>query len=209
MSDNSNKLYENVAEMLRDISEDEEFNREVKDRIAQRQVVKALQAMRAAGNVSQAAIAKELNCSQSRVSKIENGIDGNLRLRELEAYAKALNSDVFLTFTPRDLTSLDRIKLYALCMHRELCRLAEFANKDEEIARGVAETFGEVLYNQMKLLQIAADRLPADPDTSQPYIKIDMRMEEGSGGVKDAHRRRSVVAGDKHVQSQSHDSRSL
>ena len=80
-----NPQYTSVRELIRDISDDETFNQELEEQISKRRLVKALHAMRTAKGVSQAAIAEELDCSQSRVSKIENGEDGELRISELEA----------------------------------------------------------------------------------------------------------------------------
>src|SRR5690606_15909931 len=120
--------------------------------------------------VSQAEIAEELNCSQSRVSKIENGDDGELRISELVAYARAMDRDLHVGFSKRSLTGLDRIKSYAFEIHRELCRLADMAENDESIARGVVKTFNEVLINQLSLLQLACAKLPCDPETGEPYL---------------------------------------
>jgi len=173
-----NSQYNSVLEMIRDISDDEAFNQELEGQISQRRLVKALQAVRTAKGISQAAIAEELDCSQSRVSKIENGDDAELRVGELEAYARAMDRDLHIGFSGRGLTGLDRIKQHAFAIHRELCRMAELAAADEEIAQGVVKTFNEVLFNQINLLQIASNKLPSDPESGEPYLKIDMLVDE-------------------------------
>ncbi len=142
--------------------------------------MKALHALRAAKGISQAEIAEQLDCSQSRVSKIENGEDGELRISELEAYARAMDRDLHVGFSNRGLTGLDRIKSHAFAIHRELCRMAELAENDESIARGVVKTFNEVLFNQLNLLQLASTKLPCDPESGEPYLKIDMFVDEGN-----------------------------
>lgn len=172
-----NVQYNSVQEMIRNISDDETFNQELEERITKRRLVKALHAMRTAKGVSQAAIADELECSQSRVSKIENGEDSELRVSELEAYARAMDRDLHIGFSNRGLTGLDRIKHHAIAIHRELCRMAELAETDEAIAQGVVKTFGEVLFNQINLLQIASAKLSSDPETGEPYLKIDMCVD--------------------------------
>ena len=166
--------------MIRDISDDETFNRALEEQISNRRLVKALHAMRTAKGISQAEIAEKLDCSQSRVSKIENGEDGELRISELEAYARAMDRDLHVGFSKRGLTGLDRIKSHAFAIHRELCRMAELAENDESIARGVVKTFNEVLFNQLNLLQLASAKLPCDPETGEPYLKIDMYVDEQS-----------------------------
>lgn len=175
--------------MLESVSDDKEFNQEVQAHISERRIVKVLQALRTAKGVSQSEIAKQLKCSQSRLSKLENGIDNDLRLGELEAYAKAMECDIHIVFTNRNSRAIDRIQNYAGMMHAELLRLAKLAKRDEEVAQGVAATFGEVLINQMKLLQLAASKLPNNPQTNEPYLKIDTQFEacevDPAGEVQD------------------------
>jgi hypothetical protein len=50
----------------------------------------------------------------------------------------------------------------------------------------VVKTFEQVLINQMNLLQIAASKLPCDPETGEPYLKIDMYMGEKGEACGDA-----------------------
>ena len=81
--------------------------------------------MRLANEITQSRIAEELNCGQSRISKIEIGDDDTLSLREIEAYAKVLNCEVEIRFSKRGSTAVDRIKGHAMAMKREmenLCR---------------------------------------------------------------------------------------
>lgn len=171
-----NKQYKSVSDFVRGLSDDEEFNKELEERISERMVVKTLHAMRTAKGVSQAEIAEELDCSQSRVSKIENGFDGDLKVSELEAYAKALDLDVHLSFVERGATGMDLVKHHAFCIQSQLIRMAELAAEDNAIAEGVAMSFAETLFNQVNLLRLAAERLPPTPD-NEHYIKIDVRAE--------------------------------
>jgi transcriptional regulator with XRE-family HTH domain len=176
--------FSNVADLVDAIFDDDDsFAEEVKERLRARELVKRLQIMRIANGTSQSEIAKELGCSQSRVSKLENGFDAELTFGDVEAYARALGWSVHLQFTKPNETSLDRIKRFAFYIHHELQRMAELANQDQDIAKGVAQTFGEVLFNQVRLLQLAAEKLPVDPKTEEPYIHVDVQFREGSSNV--------------------------
>ena len=78
--------FRSVADLARNaFMDDTGFVEELEEELSSRQVVRALFAMRSARNVSQAEIAAQLKCTQSRVSKIENGVDADLSVGELEA----------------------------------------------------------------------------------------------------------------------------
>jgi len=160
-----------VSQMIDAISGEDQLADSVKKRIAQRQIVKALFAMRSAKGIPQSSIAKALGCTQSRVSKIENGFDGDLTLSELEAYARTLEQDVCLVFFKRGSTAVDRVKMHAFQIKKELERMAEVAHKDETIAEAVAGFFGAAFFNLVKLVQAASRKLPKRSN-DEPYIHI-------------------------------------
>jgi len=76
------------------LKDDPGFAEDLADQIQQRQLVRKLATMRNAKGISQAEMAQHLGCGQSRISKLENGYDADLTLRDLKAYAKALDCDL-------------------------------------------------------------------------------------------------------------------
>ena len=84
------KQYKSVAEMARRLARDKAFSDKLEKRIADRKIVKQLVALRSAKSLSQAEIAKAMGCTQSRISKLESGVDSDLRLGDLENYLDAL-----------------------------------------------------------------------------------------------------------------------
>jgi transcriptional regulator with XRE-family HTH domain len=168
---NSEKKFASVSQMADAISGGDQIAESVKKRIEQRQVVKTLLAMRSAMGVPQAKVAKALNSTQSRVSKLENGFDGALCLGELEAYARTLERDVCISLIPRNATAVDRVKMHAFQIKRELEQMAEFAHKDEGIAEAVAGFFGEAFFNLVNFVQAACGKLPKRSN-DEPYIHI-------------------------------------
>ena len=80
------KQYKTVVEMARHVARDKAFSDKLQKRIAERKVVKQLVALRSAKGLSQADIAKAMGCTQSRISKLESGVDNDLRLGDLENY---------------------------------------------------------------------------------------------------------------------------
>lgn len=172
------KRYSSVTDLAHDIlgDEDPSFVEELKNQMQSRILVRMLARMRSQNGVTQQDVAEVLGCNQSKISKIENGIDGSVSMEEIEAYAKASNCEVVVQFVERNETAFERIKRYAFEIHDELCGLANLAQGDEEIAKGVAKTFGEVMFNQLRLLQLAAKQLPRNPETNEPYISVQLGM---------------------------------
>jgi DNA-binding Xre family transcriptional regulator len=100
--------YTSVAEMVRSVSDDQQFADEFDRRVNSRRLVKHLFAMRSAEGLSRKDLADRIGCSQSRISKLESGIDENLRLADLAAYLSALDLDLCLVFGQKVRRSLTR-----------------------------------------------------------------------------------------------------
>lgn len=181
------KRYTNVSKMLHDLTDDDQFNKEFDERVAQRELVKHLIALRCGKNVSQADVASALGVTQSRVSKIENGVDDDLRFGELKAYARTFGMDIGLVFSDRKRTIVDEVKLHAFRIKHLLDRLAKFAERDEGIAQGIANFFGEAFFNVVKLMQDSASRLPKRDEDERPRICIQIQELpiEGAGDKLD------------------------
>ena len=170
--------FSSVADLAKVAFEDEPaLVEELEAELSARQVVRALFAMRSARGVSQAEIASQLKCSQSRVSKIENGVDADLSVGELEAYAKALDCDVVLTFQKRHTTAADRVKQHAFAIKRELDDLARLAGDDSTLRKGVASFFGEAFFNIVRMISESAKSLPVTNEDS-PHVRVSMDPDE-------------------------------
>lgn len=170
--------FSSVTELARVEFEDEPaLVEELEAELCARQVVRALFAMRSARGVSQAEVASQLNCSQSRVSKIENGVDADLSLGELEAYARALDCDAVLTFQKRHSTAVDRVKQHAFAIRRELDDMAKLAGDDSTLRHGVASFFGEAFFNIVRMMAESAKSLPTVSDDG-PGVRVSLETDE-------------------------------
>jgi transcriptional regulator with XRE-family HTH domain len=87
--------------MVEEVCDDKEFVDTLKDRLSRRRIVKTLAALRAARGLSQGDVAKKLRCTQSRISKLENGYDDELRVGELKDYAEGLGLELQLALLPK------------------------------------------------------------------------------------------------------------
>lgn len=169
----SNKKYRSVAELVRDTFDDESLSSEFEERLRVRTVVKQLVALRAARGMSQSQVADRLGCSQSRVSKLEAGVDSDLRLSDLSGYCSAVGLRVGLVFADEDQSLVDQVKAHALKIHSLLRELATLAHKDDHIAEGVAAFLNEAFFNLLQMLQDSANQMPASAD-GKPLIRIEM-----------------------------------
>ena len=70
-------------------------------------------------------IAERIGGSQSRISKLESGIDEDLRLADLAAYLRALDLDLCLVFGQKDSTIVNKIKYHALAIKGLLTQLGK------------------------------------------------------------------------------------
>ena len=67
-----------------------------------------------AKGLTQADIAALMGCQQSRVSKLESGVDADLKFSDVEAYAKATNSNVTIMVSDRGKSLAEQIKAHAV-----------------------------------------------------------------------------------------------
>lgn len=84
------KLYNNVADMVRDLSEDKAQGERTAKKIEERTIINFLMALRAASGLSQSEIAAKMGCTQSKISKLEGGKDEELSIGDFHGYADAL-----------------------------------------------------------------------------------------------------------------------
>lgn len=170
---NTNRQYTSVSELLRDIAPDREFQAEFEEHIEQRKLVKHLLALRAAKGLAQRDLAQELGCTQSRISKLENGTDDELRLGDLVKYVHALGFDFGIVMRSPSQTVVDEIKYHAFRIKKLLEYSVSLAGNDQAIQEGVEEAHIEVLLNLVKIVADSAQRLPKNPQTQAPYIRIE------------------------------------
>jgi transcriptional regulator with XRE-family HTH domain len=163
------KRYTDVSELVRDLSEDQAATAALEQRLAQRQIVKQLMALRAVAGMSQKDIANKLNCTQSRISKLESGTDADLRFADFFGYAAALGLEAHIVVSKKGRTTVDEVKYHAFAIKRQLDHLAHLAMGDETIAAGVTRFFGEAAFNLINMLNDAATKLPQQP---RPLIEI-------------------------------------
>ena len=92
------KRYTSVSEMVRQLSEDREFQDNLDRQISDKTLAKTMFAMRCSRGMTQSEMASKLHCTQSRVSKLENsGVDA-IKVSDLIDYAQALGLKLSISF---------------------------------------------------------------------------------------------------------------
>ena len=117
----SKRRYASVSELVRAVADDESFVEEFEQHISERSIITSLVSSRAAMGLSQTDVAKAMGCTQGRISKFENGVDNDLRLGDLAAYAKALGLDLCLATRPSVTTATEELNYHA----SEITRISE------------------------------------------------------------------------------------
>jgi len=164
--------------MLVDSAADEELKKGAIERIDRRQIVKRLMALRVSKGKSQQEIADQLGCSQSRISKLENGMDDEIRLGDLRDYLHALDQDVSLFVCQKDWQSFQQIKFCAAMIKRSLSQLVELAGDDPTIERGVTKAHIETLVNFVRVIVDSAEKLPSLPQMVPGIIEADESSDD-------------------------------
>lgn len=162
---------ESVSDLARRAGASDEFVQELELHLAAHNLVDHLLVLRGARGLSQKDIADHCKCSQSKISKLENGVDKETKLGDLADYVDALGLGLEIQFFPKGQNSAGEIKHLAVRIHSLLKGMVECAHADESIAMGVSGFLGEAFFNLVGILQDNANQMPIREDGT-PYIRI-------------------------------------
>jgi transcriptional regulator with XRE-family HTH domain len=159
--------------MVRDITKDDAFADQLDRTVQDRLLLDLLMAKRAAADLSQQDIANRMNCTQGRISKLENGTDAELTIGEFQQYAKALDLEVAFGIRNRDITIAEQVKLHVFAVRKLLQQLADLSGGDEAMMSGLKVFLSEVLFNTAVSVEIVNRRfkmLVKDPPRDKPSL---------------------------------------
>lgn len=165
------KQYTSVPEMVKHLSDDKDFSEAFEQEVSEKALAKTLFAMRCAEGLTQSEMASRLDCSQSRVSKLENANTDGIKVSDLIAYAQALSLNMSLNFY-KGMTAVECVKFHAIQIKKHLDHLAELAHRDDAIFEGVKNFYGEYLLNILRLFEQSAEKLPKKMVQKRPTLEI-------------------------------------
>ena len=178
------KRFQSVSQMIEALSENPDFVKEAKKHSAERELVAHLFALRCARGVSQEEMARQLGCSQGRISKLEATTDGRLRLGDVAEYASALDMELRIVLAPKCATIADEVKYHWACVNRLLDSMVELAKEDGTIGGGISKFFGEAALNFLSAILGSAAKLKrrskGDRGISVEVVSVDDPAPQGS-----------------------------
>jgi transcriptional regulator with XRE-family HTH domain len=134
--------FKNTAEMIRGLATDEKQADLSIHEMNQRCVIDFLMALRSSRGFSQTDLAAKMECTQSRISKLENGKDDDLRIGEFRDYVRALGMDLSFLLTKNGENIVGQVKQHVFAIRDLLMALGKMAGDDQVMADGMKETSG-------------------------------------------------------------------
>jgi transcriptional regulator with XRE-family HTH domain len=157
------KRYNDVLEMIKEISADSDFKNLASKEIDEKRISKFLFVLRCKANLTQKQIAEKMDCSQGRISKIESALDREICIRDLLDYAKALNLQLEIGYRHHSMKIVDLIKYHAFKIKQYLNQLTDLAKEDESIKNGIAKFHLEAFINIGKIISDSISKLDILP----------------------------------------------
>lgn len=177
------RRYRSVAEMVRALSEDQSFADKMANSLEERNIINHLMALRTSLGMSQQDIAAKMKCTQSRVSKLENGRDDDLRIGDFHAYAEALGLRLAIVLGRKEHPPIaERIRYHFSALKRLFGELSGLVGDDDAMARGAWKLMFKgtcvAASEVVTLLKHVAQRLPQPRRDVVSPIEIEIQEDD-------------------------------
>ncbi len=153
------KTYQNVEEMVKDLSENNKAKKDILKEINSKKLSKYLFSLRCEHGLTQAQLAEKINCSQGTISKIENSYDTEITIKDLIAYGNALGLQPEIGYRRKDIKTVDLIKHHCFKVNYYLEDLGKLAKEDEAIKEGVLDFHIETILNVVNMTLKSASKI--------------------------------------------------
>jgi predicted XRE-type DNA-binding protein len=168
-----NSQHNSVSEMVQALSDDQTFADEFAKRVSDRQLIKVLTVLRTQAGLSQKELAAKLNCTQSKVSKLESGCDADLGFGDVIDYTQAVEHEMRIFLVPKGQRIVDDVKMHAFIIKRLLDRLVQMVGHDGVMIKAAADFLGETAFNLTRYVQSSAAGLPALPEGPAHPLQVE------------------------------------
>lgn len=158
------KRFNNVSDLIKDVSDDIEFSKKFQEKINSRQLSKSLFTLRCNNGYTQAEFAKKIGCSQARISKIEHSTDDKLSVKDIVDYCKATDNTVDILFVPQKKNMVERVKRHYFVVKDSLDKMCELSKGDEQFTNHVHSFTVEASLNIISGLAECLERFKAEPE---------------------------------------------
>lgn len=161
---NNSQEYGSVSEMLKGLHVEEGFANSVEDEIKNRDLATALIVLRHKAGLSQGHVAQKMGVEQGTVSKLERSTNSRLRIGDIQSYIAAVDARIAIFVMSGRPTLANQVKFHVLQIRKLLHQLAELSSKDESLIEPVGHFFGEALFNMVKSIESASEKLSGSPE---------------------------------------------
>ncbi|MEI7732236.1 MAG: helix-turn-helix domain-containing protein [Verrucomicrobiota bacterium] len=165
------RKYASVAELMRGEGVAKEVQDKVKALEEETHIVLQLAKLRQAAGITQEEMAKALGVTQSAISKLESGSDLDVTLREIKEYSRVTDQRIGLMFG-KPLSHVEAVKCHALAIRQRLEKLAQIANRNDELEKEIQGFFGEAFFNILTILSECSEKLPSSSRDTGVRIEI-------------------------------------
>jgi transcriptional regulator with XRE-family HTH domain len=154
------KTYKNIEEMVKGLSEDGKFKDDVLREIRSKGLSKYLFSLRCESNLTQEQLAEKINCTQSKISKIENSYDNDITVKDLLDYGRTLNLQLQIGYRRRKkVLIVDLIEYHVSKIQEHINNLTSLAGTDISMIKGVSKVLGNAVLELLKVFHSAASKL--------------------------------------------------
>lgn len=169
--------------MVRELSEDQAFADKMASRLEERNIINHLMALRTSLGMSQQDIAAKMKCTQSRVSKLENGRDDDLRIGDFHAYAEALGLRLAIVLGKKGQPPIaERIRYHVSALKRLFAELVGLVGDDDTMAKGawrfILKSTCIAACEVAKLLKHVTQKLPQQQRDVVSPIEIEIQGDD-------------------------------
>jgi transcriptional regulator with XRE-family HTH domain len=177
--------HRSVSDVVQSLSEDRVFADEFTKRLSGRQLIKALTVLRARAGLSQQELAGKLECTQSKVSKLESSDDVDVRFGDLVDYTGAVGCEMRVFLVPKRQKIVDEVKMHAFIIKRLLDRMVELAGADGVMIKAAAKFLREAAFNLTRFVQEAAEGLSPLPEEPSHPLQVEApEVEDEQAGTE-------------------------
>jgi len=146
------KQFKNVTELVKGLSDTEEFKKEAVKKLSENGLGKFLAFLRCDHRLTQDELAAKMGCTQGKISKIESAKDEELSIKDFLDYGKALGLELEVGFRSKNTRYVDMVKFHAFQMQTYLQLIADLANEDAALEAGVLNFHVEALVNARRMI---------------------------------------------------------
>ncbi|MEY2410582.1 MAG: Helix-turn-helix domain [Verrucomicrobiota bacterium] len=163
--------------------EGEGVSQDVREKVAvlagETRIALQLAKLRQQSGITQEQMAERLSVGQSAISKLENGRDEDITIREIKEYSRATGQRVAI-IAGKPFTHVEAVRLHAHGIRDNLEALAAVASQNVDLQKDIQAFFGEAFFNLLDIISVCNNKLPNGLDFD---LKLEVLSERPSGTV--------------------------